>query len=90
VNDMPLHTRQSVPSLHDFWLLLDSYDWASHRLVEEAGAVLPRRWYAKHGRTYDQIIEIAEASDEHSNLAASFESATLNLEPRPPRPAPGL
>jgi hypothetical protein len=84
--ELPPLFREVLPSLREYWLLLDSYDWESYRRFLEEGDVLSRQWHEKYAATYQRIIDVAEVSDEHAALAASFESALLNLEPRPPQP----
>jgi hypothetical protein len=79
-------TNCSLPSLRDFWLLLDSYDWESCIRELEEGACLPKEWHAKYDPVYFRILDIADASELHEQLAAPFEAAMLCRERKPPRP----
>lgn len=86
MTELPSHTKVPPPTLREYWLLLDSYDWEGYRRFLEEGLLLPREWHQKHDPIQERIIDIADESDEHAKLAAAFEHAMLNLESRPPQP----
>lgn len=86
MSELPTTTNAPLLTLREFWLLLDSYNWEGYRRFLEEGLLLPREWHEKHDPIQERIIDIADESDEHAKLAAAFEHAMLNLEPRPPQP----
>jgi len=79
-------TNCSLPSLRDFWLLLDSYDWESCIRELEEGACLSKEWHAKYDPVYFRILDIADASELHEQHAAVFEAAMSRREKKPPIP----
>lgn len=75
-----------VMSLREYWLLLNSYDWDSVQLALDGEDPLSERWLEKYVPIYDRILDIAEASEVHQDLADDFMSYGLRLNAKPPLP----
>jgi hypothetical protein len=72
-----IRSDRSMPTMREFWTMLNAYDWEMKCLDVEEGACPSLKWHKKYDPLYAHIIRIASISIPHCQLFVEFEESAL-------------